>query len=126
MEDLKHFTSEQLEKMLSNTKAEIKRRETIQAAAAEIQIILNKYGISLQDVDLLALDKQTALSGGRTKTTKTKSHDMRKRVKPKYAKPNGVESWSGRGRAPVWVSDLCESEGIDLATFKKDSRFIKN
>ena len=40
-------------------------------------------------------------------------------MKPKYANPQGADRWSGRGRAPSWVMELCTKEGIDLADFKK-------
>ena len=45
--------------MLNNTREEIKRRESIQVATAEIQALLNKHKITIQDIDLQALNKKT-------------------------------------------------------------------
>ena len=39
------------------------------------------------------------------------------------ANPNGPETWSGRGRTPVWVVTICQHENIDLDRFKADPRF---
>lgn len=138
MASLKNLTSGQLEKMLANTKAEIKRREHIQAATAEIRAVLKKYKITMQDIDLSAFNKKAAGKTARTgkaqgkaqsgikSGVKSGARDNRKRVKAKYANPKGSETWSGRGRAPAWVLELCQKEGIELAAFKKDSRFIRN
>ena len=54
MASLKNLTGGQLEKMLNSTREEIKRRESIQIATAEIQALLNKHKISIQDIDLQA------------------------------------------------------------------------
>ena len=58
MASLKNLTEKQLDTMLANTKAEIARRENAQAAAAEIIKILNKYKLSINDVDLQPLGKK--------------------------------------------------------------------
>ena len=120
MASLKNLTGGQLEKMLNSTREEIKRRESIQIATAEIQALLNKHKISIQDIDLQALNKK--IKG----KSPSKGPKKGKIVKPKYANPQGVDRWSGRGRAPSWVMELCTKEGIDLADFKKDPRFTAN
>ena len=38
-------------------------------------------------------------------------------MKSKHVSPNGEKSWSGRGRAPLWVVEICQREGIDLHAF---------
>ena len=126
MASLKNLTGKQLEEMLANTKAEINRREHIQAAIAEIRAILKKYKISMQDIDLQHFNKKAAGKTARTGKAQSGARDNRKHVKAKYANPNGTEIWSGRGRAPAWVTKLLQKEGVKLAAFKKDSRFIQN
>ena len=125
MASLKNLTGGQLEKILANTKAEIKRREHIQAAIAEIRVILKKYKISMRDIDLRAFNQKTAVKTTRTGKVQVEARDNRKRVKAKYANPKGTETWSGRGRAPAWVLKMCQKEEIELGAFKKDSRFIR-
>ena len=60
MVSLKNLTGGQLKKMLANANAEIKRREHIQAATAEIQAILTTYKITIQDIDPRAFNKKAA------------------------------------------------------------------
>ena len=126
MASLKNLTNGQLDKMLSSTKAEIKRRENLQAAAVEIRAVLKKYKITMQDTELQAFYKKALGKTTRIGKAQSGTHDNRKRVKVKYANPNGAETWSGRGRAPAWVMEICQKDGIELAAFKKDSRFIHN
>ena len=49
MTKLKTLTEAQLNKMISETEAELKRRETINAATLEISAILKKYRIKLNN-----------------------------------------------------------------------------
>ena len=125
MASLKNLTAGQLEKMLASTKAEIRRRENIQAATAEIQAILKKYKLTMHDIDLQPSAKKIARKGPQASKPRGEARDNRKRVKAKYANPKGNETWSGRGRSPAWVVELCRQENIDLDAFKNDSRFIQ-
>ena len=125
MASLKNRTSGQLEKMLANTNAEINRRKQIEAATTEIRAILKKYKLGIQDVELQALNKKAGGKSDRKSKATVGARDKRTRVKAKYASSDGANSWSGRGRAPAWVMELCEKEGMDLDAFKKDSRFIQ-
>lgn len=110
--------------MLAKTKAELERREHIQDANAEIMAILKKYKITLQDIDLQALNKKNISKNGSRAKPNTSVPKKRARAKAKYANQEGTEKWSGRGRAPLWVVEICKNEGIDEASFKKDSRFL--
>ena len=68
MKSLKNLSGRQLEKILANTNAEIKRREHIQAATAEIQVVLDKYKITMQDIDLgLLIKKELVKSLGQVR-----------------------------------------------------------
>jgi len=67
--------------------AEAARRAEIASVVAEIQAKMNEYGITLDD-----------LKGG------TKKSKVRKPVAAKYRNPASGETWSGRGRAPKWLS----------------------
>ena len=126
MVSLKNLTGGQLKKMLANAEAEIKRREHIQAATAEIRAILTTYKITIQDIDPRAFNKKAAGKIARKGKTQAGARDNRKHVKVKYVKPNSTETWSGRGLAPAWVREICQKEGIELTSFKKDSRFRKS
>ena len=93
----KSFT--ELQELLRAVDAEISRRETEEKANAKKQILelAKSYGLSLDDV----LSKATAAA--------------RKPVEAKYKNPNDEsQTWTGRGRKPVWVQALLD-EGFSLA-----------
>ncbi len=68
--------------------AEAARRAEVASVVADIQARMKEYGISLAD-----------LKGGAAKTK------ARAAVAAKYRNPATGESWSGRGRAPKWLTE---------------------
>ena len=52
MSSLKQLSANQLSKMLTETQAELKRRENIDKARKDIQAVLKKYKITIDDLDL--------------------------------------------------------------------------
>ena len=129
MSKLKKLTDKQLNKMVLDTQAELKRREDVSIAAKEISAVLKRYSITIDDIDLDTLrPKALGSSNGKSeagrKVEAKTINDNRKTVAPKYESLDGNESWTGRGRAPKWVMIECEKKGINLDAFKKDKRFI--
>ena len=115
----------ELDKMLADTKAEIVRRGYIDKATSDIIAILDKYNLNIRDIDFFKLDK---LKGPTTKKLLKKrasknTADRRSTVRPKYRNPHSTESWSGRGRTPAWVAQICADENITIQKFKTDGRF---
>ena len=141
MSSLKQLSANQLSKMLTETQAELKRRENIDKARKDIQAVLKKYKITIDDLDLgvssnKSANKKTATkkstekkaatkkAGPKKRTAKTpRKNDQRAAVAAKYHNPATGDKWSGRGRAPLWVTNLCTAEGIDIERFKADPRF---
>ena len=109
--------------MLASANNEIKRRENIKIAAGEIEAVLKKYKLSMQDIDLQAFNKKKKRKTNNKGSSQRTTTDKRNRVQAKYTNPDNHEKWSGRGRAPAWVTKICQKEGLDLEAFKKDSRF---
>ena len=143
MSSLKQLSAHQLNKMLIDTRDELKRRENIDNALKEIHAVLKKYNITIDDIDLRKSNKKSASKKATTKKSAakkagtekagagTKKHtaktlrkrDQRADVAAKYHNPTTGDKWSGRGRAPVWVSSLCTAEAINIEQFKADPRF---
>lgn len=123
MSSLKKLTVAQLSQMIDETKAELKRRENIEAATSEMRAILKKYKIDIQDIDTQILRKDSASKGSKKRSSASKSRDQRRIVKAKFKDPDGTATWTGRGRTPSWVVGICAKNGIDVDTFKKDDRF---
>ena len=123
MKTLKKLSAAQLNKIIDETKAELTRRKNIDAATVEIRSILTKYKIDFQDIDLNIITKTRGKSSTKKRAKVTKSRDQRSTVRAKYKDPNSLATWTGRGRTPAWVQDICQNEGIDIEVFKKDERF---
>ena len=128
------MTNSELERVLSEAKYELARRDNVGKALADIKKVLTKYKLRAEDIDWRQLDKTT--KAGNKKKPSSKSNaaikmkakerlkpDQRSSVAPKYLNPNGNEKWTGRGRTPNWVMNICEQEHIDIENFKLDPRF---
>ena len=79
--------------------AEVARRAEIASVVAEIRAKMKEFGITLDD-----------LKGG-TKKTKARAP-----VAAKYRNPESGKTWSGRGRAPKWLSEE-EAKGRSREAF---------
>jgi len=123
MTTLKKLSAARLNKIIVETQAELTRRKNIDAATVEIRSILKKYKVNFQDIDLSTATKTGGKRSIKKRAKATKSRDQRSTVEAKYKDPNSAATWTGRGRTPVWVQDICQNEGIDIDGFKKDDRF---
>jgi DNA-binding protein H-NS len=129
MSKLSKLTKTQLDKMLSDTQAELSRREGVTKAEKEIWAILKKYSINIGDIDLATLrsnadGSRKGKAGAKRKAKRAGGIDNRASVAAKFKSLDGSETWTGRGRAPKWVISQCESEGMSVEAFKEDARFL--
>lgn len=134
MTNISNMTSTQLKKMFAAAEVELKRRENTSKACAEIKEILKKYKLKTEDIEWnqftrkgksAAKKKPVGNPNKPSKTTVNKKGkpDRRSSVEPKYLNSNGIEKWSGRGRAPQWVVKICERENISVENFKLNQRY---
>lgn len=104
---IKGATTKELQQLSAEVKAEILKRETKQKVIDNIFQIMKEHDIELHDLDMFG-----------TKRKQPANEAKRKKIAPKYINKETKETWTGRGRAPKWVSTFCESHGITLADFK--------
>ena len=75
-----------------------------------------------KDAGLSAADVSAALKGG--KTPRGRKPGLKKagtgaKVAPKYRNPaNAEQTWTGRGKSPVWVAELKTAGKLDTALIK--------
>lgn len=75
-----------------------------------------------KDASLSASDVSAALKGG--KTTRGRKAGAKKagtgtKVAPKYRNPaNAEQTWTGRGKSPVWVAELKAAGQLETALIK--------
>lgn len=106
---------------LRKAKAEIEKKE---------QALLNRtQGKIIDRIVQLAIDNKIsatqiaeALKSGKPAKIKriaSKSGVTRSKVAPKYRNPaNSEQTWTGRGRSPLWVRDLQKIEALESALIK--------
>jgi len=77
------------------------RRKVIFHTKAKIQELIQYIDSEGFDPDEILLE---VLSASFTSKTKRKSNKKRLKIPPKYRNPdNASETWTGRGRAPLWA-----------------------
>ena len=127
MTSYKNLTLNQLTKMLSETQAELKRRDSLAKAQKEIEAVLKKYDLIMDDLNPRDKNVKISIKKAVSKNTTSKStaskKDKRAVVSAKYKNPTSNDTWSGRGRAPSWVASICNIEKISIEKFKADQRF---
>lgn len=84
--------------------AEDERKKEIADVVADIKKKMAQYDISPSDL---------GFSGGRSGKSSSKGKGS---VPPKYRDPATGKTWTGRGRAPKWVTEA-ESRGVKRDTF---------
>jgi len=85
--------------------AEQERKKEIANVVADIKAKMAEYGITPQDL---------GFGGGRgSRGSKSKGGS----VPAKYRDPATGAEWSGRGRAPKWVTEA-EARGVKRETFR--------
>ena len=94
--DLKALNSDQLTRLIAGAQAELVRQSEAAREAVRLQMedLATRAGFSLEEIL------------GRVKGKRATG----KKVAPKYCNPGEAsQTWTGRGRKPVWVTDLLAS-----------------
>lgn len=94
---------EKLKKEIANlqAKAEEERKKEIADVVAGIKAKMAQYDITPADLGF------SGRMGARRTPTK---------VAPKYRDPASGKTWTGRGRAPIWIQEA-EKRGVKRDTF---------
>ena len=119
--ELENINAKELEKIIAEAGSELKKRNNIKLARREIQSTLKKYKLSLEDIQTHT-SEEASVKLSKSKASKQKA-DKRAVVSPKYKDPGSSNRWSGRGKAPAWVIDVCKKRGISLSEFKESETF---
>ena len=119
MNILSDMSKSELNRLVGKAQAELQRRNDLILASKAIEKTLKKHSLSVADLHAMFPLKK----GGSDKKPKA-SKKSRAPAVPKFFDPTSDKKWSGRGRAPQWVSDVMKNEGISLEAFKVDQRFL--
>jgi len=108
--ELKQKSRKQLEKLRADVDNAIKALDAKdkKAALKAAQAAAKAHGFSLDDLTASAPAEKAAPRSTRAK----RNADGRAKVAPKYRNPNNPDqTWSGRGRAPGWMSAHLQAGG---------------
>ena len=117
--ELTNLNAKQLKQVISEASSALNRRQKVEKAMVEIQRVAKKYRLSKEELKtaLVSIQSSKAVSTGKPKSVRAK-------VEPKYQSQDGSKKWTGRGRTPSWVVEICRSKGLSVEGFKSDSRFL--
>jgi len=89
--NLNKMSISELNELISDARAALAKKQEV---AAQVRKLAQDNGLDISD--LMAADK----------VKKIKAKKTRGKVAPKYRNPaNSTETWTGRGRQPLWVAD---------------------
>ena len=117
--ELTNLNAKQLKQVISEASSALNRRQKVEKAIVEIQRVAKKYNLSKEELKTALVSAQSfkAVSASKPKSVRAK-------VEPKYQSQDGSKKWTGRGRTPSWVVEICRSKGLTVEGFKSDSRFL--
>nr|WP_307742575.1 H-NS family nucleoid-associated regulatory protein [Massilia varians] len=76
-------------------------------AIADVREKIKIYGLSAAELGFVGTVTAQAARGAAQESERTAA-DRRSQVKPKYRSPEGNETWSGRGKPPLWLQALLD------------------
>jgi DNA-binding protein H-NS len=119
MDAIKRLSGKDLTKLIDEAAKELTQRKRMDALSKDIQRVIAKHKVNKTELASLIdmIRSETKVS----KKTKTRAAS---KVAAKFKNPNGKETWTGRGRAPNWVSGICETSGLTVPEFKASSAYL--
>ena len=119
MNAIKNLSGKDLTKLIDQAAKELTQRKRMDALSKDIQRVIAKHKVSKSELASLIdmIRNETKIS----KKTKTRAAS---KVPAKFKNPNGQETWTGRGRAPNWILEICETTGLTVAEFKASPAYL--
>jgi DNA-binding protein H-NS len=103
--DLKNLSPKELQALIANANAQMHdaRVAQVQAVKQKIEALLSNHGLTLHEIYPSRSKKAVGKKG------------VRGLVAPKYHNPSDPsQTWSGRGRQPVWFSNALKRRGVTV------------
>jgi DNA-binding protein H-NS len=109
--DLSSMTPKALQKLISEASREHKRKKkrgSILQVRAKVNRLIRTEGYTLEE--LFPNAGGTATSASKAPAKRRSAQGPVRKVAPKYRNPNNHEqTWTGRGKAPLWFVALIDS-----------------
>jgi DNA-binding protein H-NS len=105
--DLKSLSPKELHALIANAESQMQ-----EAQAKQVQTVREKIDAILKNSGLTLADIYPSRGAGKAKGGKRGGKGS---VAPKYRNPaNPSETWTGRGRQPLWVAAAVKKRGVTL------------
>lgn len=115
----KKMTVAEIEAEIERLKTEIVTRKM--SAKSEIRSEIEKM---LKDASLTIFDIYPDFAKKKPVPAKGKGKAKASgEVKALYQDPGSGVTWSGRGRSPKWVTEICDKKGLSIEKFKASPDF---
>ena len=123
MKSVSNLSQSELNNLISEASRELEARKRSEEVIRDIHKVLDKHGITKRERSAFL---EAAKSGGLASRRTPKRASKRKGIKvaPKYRCPTSGDTWTGRGRAPAWVVNTCDSNKLTIEAFKSDSTYL--
>ena len=123
MKSVSSLSQSELNNLISEASRELEARKRTEAIIRDINKVFEKHGVVKRERSGL-LDAAKSGVMASTRTPKRASKRKGVKVAPKYRCPNSGDTWTGRGRAPAWVVNTCDSNKLSIKAFKSDSTYL--
>lgn len=106
---------------LRKAKADIEKREKALLERTQGKVIEKIVQLATDNKITLEQIREALKAGKHAKTKRTtKTSASRGKVPPKYRNPADPEqTWTGRGKAPLWAQELKKAGNLDSALIKQ-------
>ena len=123
MKSVSNLSQSELNNLISEASRELEARKRSEEVIRDIHKVLDKHGITKRERSaFLEATKSGGLASRRTPKRASKRKGIK--VAPKYRCPTSGDTWTGRGRAPAWVVNTCDSNKLSIEAFKSDSTYL--
>jgi len=119
MNAIKKLSGKDLTKLIDEAAKELTQRKRMDALSKDIQRVIAKHKVNKTELASLIdmIRSETKVS----KKTKTRAAS---KVACEVQKSQWSRDLDGRGRAPNWVSGICETTGLTVPEFKASPAYL--
>jgi len=111
--NLKALSATELQALIQDASAHLEgaRKNLVKDIRAKIDALLQESGLTLDDI----YHRRAAKHAKKTKATRVGNPLKGSSVAPKYRNPEDAsQTWTGRGRQPIWVADALKKRGVTI------------
>jgi DNA-binding protein H-NS len=119
MTAIKNLSGKELTRLIDQAAKELTQRKRMDLLSKDIQRVMTKHKVKKAEVAILI-----EMIRNEAKITMKSKRQAVSKIPAKFKNPKGKETWTGRGRAPIWVLAICEKTGLSVSEFKNSATYL--